>query len=66
LKLHVRRIVMSRKSDTKATPTPPKKETHISKADELVKGSDAELNEEELKRVSGGVSLNFSKIKYTY
>jgi bacteriocin-like protein len=38
-----------------STPAP-KKKTHISKADELVKGADIELSEEELKRVSGGTS----------
>jgi bacteriocin-like protein len=43
---------MSNKSDSKAPPS--NKETGISKADELVKGSDVELSEEELKRVSGG------------
>jgi bacteriocin-like protein len=47
---------MSKKSDTKATPTPPKKGARISKADELVKGADIELSEEELKRVSGGAA----------
>jgi hypothetical protein len=44
---------MSKKPDTQSAP--PKKEIGISKADELVKGSDAELSEEELKRVAGGL-----------
>lgn len=43
---------MSKKLETKIKS--PKKEARISKADELVKGSDIELTEEELKRVSGG------------
>jgi bacteriocin-like protein len=47
---------MSRKSETKATPAP-KKKTHISKADDLVKGAYIELSEEELKRVSGGAEF---------
>jgi bacteriocin-like protein len=57
---------MSKKPDTKGTP--PKKETHISKGDELVKRSDAELSEEELNRISGGdgVSLNFTKVEVKY
>jgi bacteriocin-like protein len=43
---------MSNKPGSQAPPST--KETGISKADELVKGSDVELSEEELKRVSGG------------
>jgi hypothetical protein len=35
------------------------------KADDLVKSGDAQLSEEELKRVTGGVSLNFTKIETT-
>jgi hypothetical protein len=43
---------MSKKPETTARPT--KKGTRTTKADELVQGSSAELNEEDLKRVSGG------------
>jgi hypothetical protein len=37
-------------------PAPVKKETRISKPDSLVKSESVELEEEELKRVSGGGS----------
>jgi hypothetical protein len=46
---------------------PKKKETKISSADDLTKTSksgDIELDEEELKRATGG--LNFTKIKVQY
>ena len=43
---------MSKKPESKE----PKKKTTISKADELIKGAkSAELDEEELKRVAGGI-----------
>jgi hypothetical protein len=45
---------MTKKPETKARPA--KKGTRTAKADELVNGSDAELNEEDLKRVSGGAA----------
>jgi hypothetical protein len=46
---------MSKRPETRATPS--RKETRITKADKLVEGSDAELDEEDLKRVSGGAAI---------
>jgi hypothetical protein len=43
---------MTKKPETKVRSA--KKKTRTTKADELVKGSDVELDEEELKRISGG------------
>ena len=58
-------------SDDKSDPK--KKDPQISSADDLTKTTkkgDVELSEEELKRVSGGIteniSLNFVKIKVEY
>ena len=45
---------MTKSLESEKLNQPPKKETRIFEADELVKGSNAELSEEELKRVSGG------------
>ena len=50
----------SEKPDPKSKVEPNKKETKISPADELIKTSktgDVELDEGELKRVSGGVNI---------
>jgi hypothetical protein len=54
-----RRIAMSEKPETT------KKEPRIRKADELAKGYDAELNEEELERVSGGTGNIMKSISDT-
>jgi hypothetical protein len=53
---------MTNKPETKVTPSP-NKETPISKADELVKGSDFELDEEELKRITGGALKDDTRLK---
>jgi hypothetical protein len=51
--------VMSNKPENKAVPE--KKDTRIDKADQLVEGSEAELGEEDLKRVSGGAAIKYVK-----
>ena len=53
-------VMSSEKPDPKSKVEPNKKETKISPADELIKTSktgDVELDEGELKRVSGGVNI---------
>jgi hypothetical protein len=55
--------------DIKSKVEPKKKDTKISSADDMIKTSkkgDIELDEEELKRVSGGAGIAFAKVEVDY